>query len=108
MSQTIRELYDAWVAADHAWSDAIKATFPKRWPGDVRYMPEGRGAPGSPLRAAYDACSVSANAFRDAGGFDRLFKRGPLYETSDVTSDARKICRAFDAAEEREKTELGV
>lgn len=25
-----------------------------------------------------------------------------------VTSDARKICRAFDAAEERESTEIGI
>ena len=46
--------YMAFENADRAWHAAIVAAFPKRWPGDVRYQPEGMGSPGTALRAAYD------------------------------------------------------
>lgn len=35
--------------------DAIRAAFPRRRAGDVRYTTDAHGEPGTPLRAAYDA-----------------------------------------------------
>lgn len=37
-----------------------------------------------------------------------LAETGEVVWQDRVTSDARKICRAFDAAEERESTEVGI
>lgn len=68
-AMTIRELYEAWVAADQAWSHAIELAFPKEWPGDVRYMPKGKGEPGTLLRAACETRQEAEKAFRAAGGF---------------------------------------
>ena len=40
---------------DEAWMRAIKAAFPRRRAGDVRYTPAAEGTPGSTLRKVYDA-----------------------------------------------------
>ncbi len=69
---TIHELYEAWVAADQAWSAAIELAFPKEWPGDVRYIQKGKGEPGTLLRAAYETRQAAEEAFRAAGGFDAM------------------------------------
>lgn len=72
----IVRLYHAWGAADDAWGRAIKQAYPKQWPGDVRYTERGKGAPGSALRAAYDAHQVAQKAFYNAGGADWLMGKG--------------------------------
>lgn len=41
---------------DKAWSEAYEAICPRgMWPGDFRYTDAAKGAPGSALRAVYDA-----------------------------------------------------
>lgn len=40
--------------ADEKWSQELVKIFGKN-AGDARYKIEGRGSPGTPLRAAYDA-----------------------------------------------------
>lgn len=65
-------LHKAWLAADTAWHNAIVDAYPKKWPGDVRYTPAGKGEPGTPLRAAHDAWESARDAFHAAGGFNAL------------------------------------
>lgn len=66
MHKTEHELYRAAVAADAAWSAAIKAAFPRERAGDVRYTAKAHGEPGSPLRAAYDARTAACKALGNA------------------------------------------
>lgn len=51
---TFNEAYDAHATADKAWMDQIRRAYPHEWAGDVRYTDRAHGAPGTPLRAAYD------------------------------------------------------
>lgn len=54
--------YTAAVDADAAWMRAISAAFPTKRAGNVRYTEEGRGAPGTALREAYDAYVAATRA----------------------------------------------
>lgn len=75
MTQPVRFYYDALVAADRAWSAATETAFPGEWPGDVRYRVKGEGAPGTPLRAAFDAFKEARAQFDAAGGWPVLQAR---------------------------------
>ena len=57
------ELHRAALTTDHAWSVELIRCFGKN-AGDARYRPEGRGVPGSALRAAYDARTAAQEACR--------------------------------------------
>ncbi len=46
--------FDAFAKADDAWWEALEDVF-KNGAADARYLPEGRGQVGTPLRAAYEA-----------------------------------------------------
>lgn len=72
---TIQQLHAAWLSADTAWTAAMQAAYPRAWPGDIRYIPKGRGELGTPLRAAYEAYTAARDAFHAAGGFGKLFNR---------------------------------
>lgn len=64
-NETNLSLYDAWVIADKAWMSALRQAFPhKKTIGDLRYLSEGKGEPGSELRIAYDAFISAGNAWR--------------------------------------------
>lgn len=64
----MQALYLAWSETDRAWVLEIEKAFPKDWPGDVRYIEKGKGEPGTPLRAAFDAMVAARDAFKQAGG----------------------------------------
>lgn len=71
----IRVLWEKFIEADEGWNAAIKAAFPKEWVGDVRYIPRGKGEPGSPLAAAYAAKLEADRVFEAAGGFKKFFEK---------------------------------
>lgn len=48
-------IHGEWIAAENEWMALIRAAFPRKRAGDVRYTDEGKGEPGTALRAAYDA-----------------------------------------------------
>ena len=48
------QAYSIFAKADDDWQAEIDATF-GRTACDKRYLPEGKGTPGTPLRAAHDA-----------------------------------------------------
>lgn len=52
----------AFQAADEAWSAELVRCFGKH-AGDKRYLPEGKGAPGSVLRLTHDARDALRQAF---------------------------------------------
>lgn len=90
----LKTLHANWSAADRAFTAAIESTYPKEWPGDVRYTSRAKGEDGSPLRAAYDTLQATRAAFYDAGGAEWLQGRGigrpPLMEGARLggTTDA--------------------
>jgi hypothetical protein len=49
-------------ATDDAWSMELQRLFGKR-AGDVRYTPQGKGGPGTALRAAYEAREAARKAY---------------------------------------------
>jgi hypothetical protein len=51
---------------DQAWSAELYKAF-GRQAGDKRYTMEGRGKPGTALRAAYDARTTADQAWHDEG-----------------------------------------
>ena len=61
----LRDLWQAFVEADKAWSDELRKQFGKQ-AGDIRYKPEGEGQPGSLLRATYDKFAQTGKAWRAA------------------------------------------
>lgn len=63
---TGNDLFAAWAEADDAWMAAIKAAYPRKNAGDVRYTALAKGEPGTELRAAYDAFHAAAAAWRKA------------------------------------------
>lgn len=61
------EAAESALAADRAWTAAYEAICPKRvWPGDFRYTDAAMGAPGSELRALYDARRAANDVLREA------------------------------------------
>lgn len=55
------------IEADKAWTAAYEAICPKGvWPGDFRYTDAAKGAPGSDLRALYDARRMADAAWHAA------------------------------------------
>lgn len=66
---TTKELFAAWNDADEKWMIAVKASFPRQWPGDVRYTAAANGQPGTPLRSAYDKYVLARDAARKAAGW---------------------------------------
>jgi hypothetical protein len=63
---TANSLFTAWTEADDAWMKALKAAFPRKNAGDVRYTSLAKGEPGTELRAAYDAFHAAGAAWRKA------------------------------------------
>lgn len=53
----------AFLAADDAWSHELLRVFGKRDCGDKRYLPEGRGNPGTKLRRLHDARDKAMRAW---------------------------------------------
>lgn len=64
-----QKLFSAWKSADRAWMLAISDEFPRKWPGDIRYVEAGKGSVGTPLRAAHDRCVAARDAARKAAGW---------------------------------------
>lgn len=58
-------IYGDWVAADAAWMSEIKAAFPRKRAGNVRYQKEGEGEPGTALRAAYEVWRRLGDEYRE-------------------------------------------
>ena len=65
MTNKAEETYRAWLAADEAWSAELRRAFGKQ-AGDMRYLPQGRGAPGSALRVTYEAFCAGREAWEAA------------------------------------------
>lgn len=59
-------IYGDWIAAENEWMAQIKAAFPRKRAGNVRYQKEGEGEPGTALRAAYDAWRRLGDEYREA------------------------------------------
>lgn len=57
---TLKEAIDAFQAADDAWSYALPNV------ANARYKPIGRGEPGTPLRALYEARDAARLIFNAA------------------------------------------
>lgn len=57
--------YNAFAAADDAWSAELVRAFGKR-ASEARYTAEGKGEPGTPLRAASDAFHEARKAWHRA------------------------------------------
>lgn len=53
----------AWQDADDRWSHELQRQFGTR-AGDLRYVTDGQGAPGSALRKAYGAFQAAGEAYR--------------------------------------------
>lgn len=66
--RTLPAIYADWLAAESEWMAQIKAAFPHRRAGNVRYQPEGEGEPGTALRAAYEAWKRVQDEYRNAPG----------------------------------------
>ena len=62
MSPAHKALYDAAMATDAAWGAELRRLFGKR-AGDVRYLAQGRGEPGTELRRLYDAAKNAGAAW---------------------------------------------
>ena len=62
----LQALYDAWNEAETAWMSEIVKAIPRGQACDLRYTDQGKGAPETALRAAYDAFTRAAAAFHDA------------------------------------------
>lgn len=60
--------------ADRAWSRELRARFGKYGGSVQRYTPEGKGEPGTPLRAAYEAREAARQAFTQAHGAPAVWK----------------------------------
>ena len=58
------ELATSFQAADDTWQEALENTFPDAH--TARYLPRGKGKPGSKLRAAYDAREAARIAWESA------------------------------------------
>ena len=56
------EAYNRAIAADQTWHAMLVARFGKR-ASDIRYTAEGKGAPGSTLRAAHDEFRAASDAW---------------------------------------------
>jgi hypothetical protein len=59
------EAINAANAAEKAWSDALGILYGK-FAGDIRYLPDGKGLPGSHLRTLYDAKVAADRAMNAA------------------------------------------
>jgi hypothetical protein len=68
VERTPAAIYADWLAAETEWMAQIKAAFPGKRAGDVRYQKEGEGEPGTALRAAYDAWRRFGDEYRQAPG----------------------------------------
>lgn len=60
---TKQEAFQAFVAADKAWSAELRKAFGKN-AGDIRYTKQGEGSPGTPLNDAYLAFKKAGDAWR--------------------------------------------
>lgn len=58
-------IHDEFAASDLAWDAEIRAAFPRGRSGDIRYTDQGKGAPGSLLRFAYDRRCAAASAYAE-------------------------------------------
>ncbi len=56
------DLHRAALATDDAWQAELVRCFGKQ-AGDVRYAKAGKGEPGTPLRAAYEARKAAQEAW---------------------------------------------
>ena len=65
--------YDAWVAAEAAWTQMLRALFGKD-SGDARYTAAGAGPAGSKLRELHDAFMAAGDARRYANIELQAFK----------------------------------
>lgn len=74
MSLTFAEAVGAVGRADDEWMEAIRAAFPGKRAGDVRYTDAANGEPGSELRRRYDAY-VEARDVCDAARTERFKRR---------------------------------
>lgn len=63
---TIMKAVQAFFATDDAWQKEIDRTL--RGVVNARYLPIGRGEPGSSLRQLYDAKVAAFNAWRSKAG----------------------------------------
>lgn len=70
--KSIRELWEAHIAADRAWMAEIEKAFTKEWPGDVRYTAKAKGEPCTDLRLAYLNFLETRKDFDNAGGCEAL------------------------------------
>lgn len=68
------EAREAFQRADDAWGAKLRQLFGKR-AGDVRYSPQGKGDPGSVLRALYEAREHARIAYDRACGRDERGRR---------------------------------
>lgn len=66
MDDNIRAAGAALQTAEDEWMALIRQQFPKQHAGDVRYSAEGRGLPGTPMRAAHDKFLRAAEVYRQA------------------------------------------
>lgn len=65
---TLHRTHYAFADADKAWGEAIASDPIASRTIDARYLPAGRGAPGSRLRAAHDAREAARIAWEKARG----------------------------------------
>lgn len=61
--------------AEEKWTAEIRKAFPKKHPGDIRYISSGKGESGTPLRFAYvrrmESVKLWSKAYRDHLGINR-------------------------------------
>lgn len=68
VERTPAAIYADWLAAESEWMAQIKAAFPHKRAGNVRYQKEGEGEPGTALRAAYEAWRRFGDEYRQTPG----------------------------------------
>jgi|GEM_PF-5267252 len=71
MNKRLHPLYQAYVAADDAWSEEIRAEAQRRkmWPGDLRFRPEAKSLPSYPAFChARDAWHAAGRPIAVANG----------------------------------------
>lgn len=64
--RSLPAIYAEWLAAESEWMAQIKAAFPRKRAGNVRYQKEGEGEPGTALRAAYETWRRFGDEYREA------------------------------------------
>ncbi len=68
IERTPAAIHADWIKAENEWMQQIKAAFPRKRAGDVRYHKEAEGEPGTELRAAYEAFRRLGDEYRQSIG----------------------------------------